>query len=56
MYLEEDGVDEFKFFEEWLYSGKLHCSKEFEELSLLLIKVFCFAERVGISNLQNATP
>ena len=40
MYLEEDGVDEFKLFEEWLYSGKLS---------------FCFAEKVGISKLQNAT-
>ena len=55
IYLEEDGVNKFKLFEEWLYSGKLSCPKEPEERSLLLVKVFCFAEKVGISKLQNAT-
>jgi hypothetical protein len=55
MYLEEDGVDEFKLFEEWLYSEKFSYPKDSEDPSLLLVKVFCFAEKVGISNLQNAT-
>lgn len=55
MYLEEDRVDEFTVFEEWLYSQKLSCYKDSNEPSLLLVKVFCFAEKVGISNLQNAT-
>ncbi|MCJ1225076.1 hypothetical protein MMC12_001725 [Toensbergia leucococca] len=36
MYLEEDGVDEFVVFEDFL-----------------LVKVFCFAEKVGIPKLQN---
>ena len=55
MYLEEDGVDEFKLFEEWLYSEKFSFPKDSDDPSLLLVKVFCFAEKVGISNLQNAT-
>lgn len=55
MYLEEDGVDEFKLFEEWLYSERLSYPKDSDNLSLLLVKVFCFAEKVGISALQNAT-
>lgn len=55
MYLEEDGVDEFKLFEEWLYSEKFSFPKDSDNPSLLLVKVFCFAEKVGISALQNAT-
>ncbi len=55
MYLEEDGVDEFKLFEEWLYSEKFSYPKDSDDPSLLLVKVFCFAEKVGISDLQNAT-
>ena len=53
MYLEEDGVEEFKLFEEWLYSGIFKCHKDCEEPSFLLIKLFCLAEKVGISSLQN---
>ena len=55
MYLEEDGVDEFKLFEEWLYLGKFSYPEDSDDPSLLLVKVFCFAEKVGISNLQNVT-
>ncbi|KAK3175046.1 hypothetical protein OEA41_002292 [Lepraria neglecta] len=55
IYLEEDGVDEFKFFEEWLYSEKFSFPKDSDNPSLLLVKVFCFAEKAGISTLQNAT-
>lgn len=55
IYLEEDGVDEFKLFEEWLYTEKLSYPEDSDNPSLLLVKVFCFAERVGISSLQNAT-
>ena len=54
MYLEEDGVDELKVFEEWLYSQNLSYPKDSDEPSLLLVKVFCFAEKVGIPDLQNA--
>jgi len=55
MYLEEDGVEEFTMFEEWLYTHLLSDPKESADLSLLLVKLFCFAEKVGISTLQNAT-
>lgn len=55
MYLEEDGVEEFIMFEEWLYTHQLSDPKEFVDLSLLLVKLFCFAEKVGISTLQNVT-
>ena len=55
MYLEEDGVDEFRSFEEWLYLGKFNCPNDCDDLSLLLVKVYCFADRVGISDLQNAS-
>jgi len=55
MYLEEDGVDEFKVFEEWLYSEKFSYPKDSDDPSLLLVKVFCFAEKIGISTLQNTT-
>lgn len=55
MYLEEDGIDEFKLFEEWLYSEKWSYPKGSVDPSLLLVKLFCFAERTGISELQNAT-
>ena len=55
MYLEENDVDEFILFEEWLYSQKLTYHKDFDDPSFLLVKMFCFAERVGISALQNAT-
>ena len=55
IYLEEDGVDEFKLFEEWLYSQKLSYPRGSVDPGLLLVKLFCFAERVGISKLQNAT-
>ena len=54
MYLEEDGVEEFIMFEEWLYSHQLRDPKDSADPTLLLVKVFCFADRVGISNLQNA--
>lgn len=55
VYLKEDGVDEFKLFEEWVYSKTLSYPKGSDDPSLLLIKVFCFAEKVRISDLQNAT-
>lgn len=55
IYLEEDGVDEFKLFEEWLYSEKFSLPKDSDNPSLLLVKVFCFAEKAGISTLQNAS-
>ncbi len=51
MYLEEDGVEEFTMFEEWLYTHQLSDPKESADLSLLLVKLFCFAEKVGISTL-----
>lgn len=54
MYLEEDGVEEFIVFEKWLYSQKLGDLKEPADASLLLVKLFCFADKVGISELQNA--
>ena len=53
--MEEYGVDEFKLFEEWLYSEKLNYPKDSNNPSLLLVKVFCLAKDFGISNLQNAT-
>ena len=55
IYLEEDGVEEFTVFEEWLYTYQLSDAKESADPSLLLVKLFCFAEKVGISTLQNAT-
>ncbi|KAL9126645.1 MAG: hypothetical protein Q9217_004335 [Psora testacea] len=55
MYLEEDGVDEFKLFEEWLYSEKWSYPRDSVDPSFLLVKLFCFAEKIGISELQNAT-
>lgn len=55
MYLDEDGIGEFKLFEEWLYSEKFSYLKDSDDPSLLLVKVFCFVEKVGIANLQNAT-
>lgn len=55
MYLEEDGVEEFILFEDWLYSNQLIDLEESADPSLLLVKLFCLADRVGISNLQNAT-
>ena len=55
MYLEEYGVDEFKLFEEWLYSGKLDYPKDSDDPSLVLVKIFCLAKDAEISNLQNAT-
>jgi len=55
MYLEDDGVEEFKVFEEWLYSHELGDLEASADPSLLLVRVFCFADRVGISDLQNAT-
>ena len=55
MYLEEDGVDEFRLFEEWVYSDKLNCPKESDDPSLLLVKMFCFAEKIGVADIQNAT-
>lgn len=42
-------------FEEWLYLGKFGYPKNSDDSSLLLVKVFCFADKVGLSNLQNAT-
>ena len=55
VYLEEYGVDEFKLFEEWLYSEKLNYPKDSDNPSLLLVKVFCLATDAEISSLQNAT-
>lgn len=46
VYLEEYGVDEFKLFKEWLFSEKFSFPKDSDNPSLLLVKVFCFAERV----------
>ena len=53
MYLEEDSVDEFKLFEEWLYLEKFSYPEDSDDPSLLSVKVFYFAEKVGILNLQN---
>ena len=53
MYLEEDYVDEFKLFEEWLYLEKFSYPDDSDDPSLLSVKVFYFAEKVGILNLQN---
>lgn len=53
--MEEDGVDEFKLFEEWLYTDELSYPEDFNDPSDVLVKVFCFAEKVGIVDLQNAT-
>ncbi len=53
--MEEDGVNEFKLFEEWLYTDEFSYPKDSDDPSLLLVKVFCFAEKVEIANLQNAT-
>ena len=51
MYMEEDGVDEFKLFEEWLYTDEFSYPKDSDNPSLLLVKVFCFVEKVEIANL-----
>lgn len=53
--MEEDDVDEFQLFEEWLYTDELSYPEDSDDPSDLLVKVFCFAEKVGISDLQNAT-
>ena len=55
MYLKEDGVDEVRMFEEWVYSDRLNFPRDSDDPSLLMVKVFCFAEKVGISDIQNAT-
>ena len=55
MYMEEDGVDEFQLFEEWLYTDELNYAEDSSDPSHLLVKVFCLAEKVGIPELQNAT-
>jgi hypothetical protein len=55
MYLEEDSVDEFKVFEEWLYTEKFNYPEDSDNSSLLLMKVFCFAGKFWSSTLQNAT-
>ena len=55
MYLGEDGIDEFKLFEEWLYTKKFSYPKDSDDPSLLLMKVFCFADKIRNSALQNAT-
>ena len=51
VYLEEYGVDEFKLFEEWLYSEKLNYPKDSDNPSLLLVKVICLAKDAEITNL-----
>lgn len=38
VYLEEDGVDEFKLFEEWVYSKTLSYPKSSDDPSLLFIR------------------
>ena len=53
--MDEYGIDEFKVFEEWIYSEKLNYPEDFDCPSLLLVKVFCLAQVVGVLNLQNAT-
>ena len=54
LHLKEDDVEEVKIFEEWLYHpNKLEFPKDHDEPSFLLIKLFCFAHRVGIESLQN---
>lgn len=55
IYLKKDGVDVFKLFEEWLYPENFSYPKDFDDPSFLLVNFFCFAEKVGISKLQNAT-
>ena len=55
IYLEEDDVAVFELLEEWLYSEKVNYSKDCDDPSLLMVKVFCFAERVRIPTLQNIT-
>ncbi|MCJ1386407.1 hypothetical protein MMC17_009533 [Xylographa soralifera] len=54
MYLEEDGVEEFMVFEGWVYSGNINYDNVSNDPSLVLVKLFCFAQRVGIFELQNA--
>lgn len=53
--MEEDGVDEFKLFEDWLYANELRYPEDSQDPNFLLIKLFCFADKVEISDLQNAT-
>ena len=55
IYLADDGVDEFKVVEEWLYSEHFNFPGDHGDPSLLLVKLFCFADKVGISKLQNAS-
>ena len=47
-------MEEFKLFEEWLYTEKLRFPQESDDQSYLLIKLFCFAEKVETPGLQNA--
>ena len=54
MSLEEDGVEEFMVFEEWLYSGKINYDKVFNDPSLILVKAFCFAQLIELFDFQNA--
>ena len=58
MTMKDEGVEEFKLLEEWLYRGKFTPPKYGEptadsQRSFLLIKLFCFAEKVEIMKLQN---
>ena len=53
IYLEADSINELILFKEWLYLGKLDYPDYFNKPSLFLIKVFCFADKVEFSNLQN---
>lgn len=55
MYLRENVIDEFKLFEEWLYTKKFSYPKDSDDPSLLLMEVFCFADNIRNSTLQNAT-
>lgn len=54
IYLQEDDVDEVILFEQWLYSRNFSYPKDSDGSSLLLVKVLCFADKVGILSLQNA--
>ena len=53
VHLDEDDVDVITLFEEWLYRGSISDLKDHKEPSSLLVQLFCFANRVGIDQLQN---
>lgn len=52
--LVDESVEEIKIFEEWLYTSRVNYDKESDDPSLLLVKVYIVADKLGTSGFQNA--